>query len=70
MKAYYLLVPLGLALGACTVTTPAPVAYVSPPSTVVMGAAPATVADPALIDSDGDGYANSVDRYPFDARYH
>ncbi|HSI55705.1 MAG: hypothetical protein ACAH21_15430 [Ramlibacter sp.] len=71
MKAYYLLAPLGLAiLTGCTVYRPTPVAYVAPtptyvqPSTVIMGA-PA-----AIIDSDGDGYADSVDRWPNDARYH
>ncbi|MDB5874282.1 MAG: hypothetical protein JWQ07_3724 [Ramlibacter sp.] len=82
MKAYYLLAPLGVALLAgCTVyrpvayepayTTPATVAVVPQtyvaPNTVVMGAAPANWGQ---IDSDGDGYANSVDRYPYDARWH
>ena len=80
MKAYYLLAPLTVALLAgCTVyrpvavATPAPaVAYVSPSyiapsSTVILGAGPA---DWNLLDSDGDGYANSVDRYPHDSRWH
>lgn len=82
MKAYYLLAPLGaVALAGCTVyrpvayepviTTPAIVAvaptYVAPPNTVVLGAA---AANPNLIDSDGDGYSNAVDQYPYDARYH
>lgn len=74
MRAYYLLAPLGLALAGCSVYPPAPVAVervytqpaavaVTPPSTVVMGAPPS----PHLIDSDGDGHANSVDRYPLDS---
>ena len=82
MKAYYLLAPLGaIALAGCTVyrpvaytpavvTTPATVAvtptYVTPPNTVVLGAGPS----PSLIDSDGDGYSNAVDRYPYDANWH
>jgi hypothetical protein len=69
MKAYYLLVPLSVvALVGCTINPPPTVAvapaYVSPPSTVIMGASPAT-----SLDSDGDGFSNAVDRYPFDARY-
>ena len=78
MKAYYLLAPLGaIALAGCTVYRPVePVAvtptYVTPPNTVVLGAgqAPATTIDPALLDSDGDGHNNSVDRYPNDPRWH
>lgn len=81
MKAYYLLAPLGaIALAGCTVyrpvayepvvTTPATVA-VSPtyvvPSTAVLGAG---AANPNLIDSDGDGYSNAVDQFPYDARLH
>jgi hypothetical protein len=79
MKAFYLLAPLSVAaLVGCAyettyTATPTPVAYatptyVAPSSTVVLGAAPAT--SWALIDSDGDGYANGVDRYPYDARFH
>jgi hypothetical protein len=69
MKAYYLLAPLSVAaLVGCTINPPATVAvqpaYVTPPSTVIMGAGPATA-----LDSDGDGYSNAVDRHPFDARY-
>jgi hypothetical protein len=49
-------------------TTPATVAvsptYVTPPSTVVMGAGAANL---NLIDSDGDGHSNAVDRFPYDA---
>ena len=82
MKAYYLLAPLGaIAFAGCTVvrpvayepvvTTPAAVsvapAYVAPPSTVVLGAGPAS---PNQIDSDGDGYSNAVDQFPYDARLH
>lgn len=77
MKAYYLLAPLGVAalVAGCAYdpvyTTPAaPVAVVAPatpayvvPNTVVMGA-------PAIVDSDGDGYANHVDRWPYDSRFH
>lgn len=67
MKAYYLLAPLSIAaLVGCTInpptvvtTTPAVV-----PNTVVMGAGPATA-----LDSDGDGFNNTVDRHPYDARY-
>ena len=33
-------------------------------NTVVMGAGP------AIVDSDGDGYANHVDRWPYDSRFH
>lgn len=76
MKAYYLFAPLSAAvLAGCAYepvyTTTPPVAYVAPtptyvaPSTVVLGAGPAVV-----VDSDGDGYANNVDRWPYDARYH
>ena len=75
MKAYYLIAPLGAALlVGCAyepvyhTTAPAPIAYVAPPatyvappSTVVLGAGP--------VDSDGDGYANTVDRWPSDARW-
>jgi hypothetical protein len=79
MKAHVLLAPLGIiALAGCTVyrpvaytpvvTTPATVA-VAPtyvvPNTAVMGA-PASW---ALIDSDGDGFNNSVDRQPYNARF-
>jgi hypothetical protein len=83
MKAYYLLAPLGaIALAGCTVYRPVAVepvvtpsvavapSYVTPPNTVVLGAGAVTTADPALLDSDGDGHANSVDRYPNDARWH
>jgi len=76
MKAYYLLAPLSLvALAGCAYesvyTTPAPTAYVAPtyvapPNTVVLGAGPSWNA----LDSDGDGYANGVDRWPYDARFH
>ena len=75
MKVHYLLAPLGaIALAGCTVyrpmaytpvvTTPATVA-VAPtyvvPNTTVLGAP----ANWALLDSDGDGYTNSVDREPY-----
>jgi len=76
MKAYYLLAPLGVAalVAGCAyepvyTTSPAPVAYVSPtpavvvPNTVVMGA-------PAIVDSDGDGHANHVDRWPNNSSFH
>ena len=74
MKAYYLLAPLSAAalVAGCAyepVYTTAPVA-VAPtpayvvPNTVVMGAAP------AIVDSDGDGYANHVDRWPNNSLYH
>lgn len=68
MKAFYLLAPISLALAGCSVYPPAPVAvervYTQPaPNAVVMGAPPA----PVLVDSDNDGHANSVDRYPYDA---
>jgi hypothetical protein len=77
MKAYYLLAPLSVALFAgcayeptyhsppVAYVTPAPT-YVAPPSTVIMGAGPAW----NQIDSDNDGYANSVDRHPYDSRWH
>lgn len=78
MKAYYLLAPLGAAalVAGCaydpvyTAAPAAPVAVVAPtpayvvPNTVVMGAGP------AIVDSDGDGYANHVDRWPYDSRFH
>ena len=76
MKAYYLLAPLGaLAFAGCTVVRP--VAYEQPavvttpsvavaPNTVILGAG----ADPKTVDSDGDGFSNAVDRYPYDARWH
>jgi hypothetical protein len=81
MKAYYLLAPLGaIALAGCTVyrpvayepvvTTPAVAvapAYVVQPNTTVLGAG---AANPNLIDSDGDGYSNAVDQFPYDARFH
>jgi hypothetical protein len=76
MKAFYLLAPLGAAalVAGCAydpvyTTAPAPTAYVAStpayvvPNTVVMGA-------PAIVDSDGDGYANHVDRWPYDSRFH
>lgn len=69
MKAYELLAPLSfVALAGCTINPPsvavAP-AVVSPPSTVIMGAPPAS-----SLDSDGDGYSNAVDSHPYDARFH
>jgi hypothetical protein len=81
MKASYLLLaPLAAsALVGCTVyrpvayeptvvTTPATVAvapttYVAP-NTVVLGAGAVN------IDTDGDGYADRIDRFPYDARWH
>jgi hypothetical protein len=77
MKVHYLIAPLAaIALAGCTVyrpvayTTPAPVA-VAPtyvvPNTTVLGAAPV---DWGLMDSDGDGYSNALDRYPYDALFH
>ena len=76
MKAYYLLAPLGaIAFAGCTVvrpvayepviTTPATVAVA--PNTVVLGAGAANL---NAMDSDGDGYSNAVDAFPYDARYH
>jgi hypothetical protein len=75
MKVTYLLAPLGAALlmSGCAyhatpavayVTPPATTAYVTPPNTVILGAGP------AAIDSDGDGFNNAVDRYPYDSRWH
>jgi len=79
MRAHYLLAPLAaIALAGCTVyrpvaytpvvTTPAPVA-VAPtyvvPNTTVLGAS-----NWALIDSDGDGYNNGVDREPYNSLFH
>ena len=44
--------------------------YVRPPNTV-LGAGPATTTtDPSLLNSDGDGYNDSVDWYPYDSRWH
>jgi hypothetical protein len=37
------------------------------PNTTVLGAAPV---DWGLMDSDGDGYSNALDRYPYDALFH
>jgi hypothetical protein len=80
MKVHYLLAPLAaIALVGCTVyrpvayTTPVPVAvsptYVVPStSTTILGAAPAR--DWGLMDSDGDGYSNAMDRYPYNALFH
>ena len=75
MKALYLLAPLSVvALAGCAYEsvyhTPAPAAYVSPAyvapsSTIVLGAT-----NWNLLDSDGDGYANGVDRWPYDPRFH
>ena len=60
MKSLFLIVPVIAVLAGCSfTTTPAVVAAPSP--TVV-----ATV--PAL-DSDLDGIPDSMDRYPFDARF-
>ena len=70
--------PLGVAalVAGCaydpvyTTRQAAPVAYVATtpayvvPNTVVMGAGP------AVVDSDGDGYANHVDRWPYDSRFY
>ena len=85
MKAYYLLAPLGaIALAGCTVYRPVAVepavvttpsvavapAYTTPSNTVVLGAGAATTTDPAWVDSDGDGYRDSVDRYPRNPHWH
>jgi hypothetical protein len=75
MKAYYLLAPLSIvALAGCAYesvyTTPAPTAYVAPayvaPSSTVIVSAPSW----RQLDSDGDGWANGIDRWPYDARFH
>lgn len=77
MKAHYLLAPLAaIALAGCTVyrpvayTTPAPVA-VTPtyvvPNTTVLGIGPS---DWALMDSDGDGFRNSIDSHPYNSLFH
>jgi hypothetical protein len=78
MKAYYLLAPLAaVALAGCTVyrpvaytpvvTTPTPVAvaptYVVPNTTVLGGSSW------GRMDSDGDGYNNSIDREPYNALF-
>jgi hypothetical protein len=74
MKRYYLLAPLAaIVLAGCTVyrpmaytpvvTTPAPVAVV--PDTTVLGGS-----SWGLVDSDGDGYSNAIDRYPYNALFH
>ena len=78
MKAHYLIAPLAaIALAGCTVYRPAPVAYapvvttpaavaVSPtyvvPNTTVLGSS-----SWSLLDSDGDGFANGVDREPYNS---
>jgi hypothetical protein len=74
MKTYYLLAPLGaIALAGCTVYRP--VAYepvATAPATVAV-APTYVVPSPTVgnaLDSDGDGYSNSVDQFPSDARYH
>jgi hypothetical protein len=75
MKAYFLLAPLAaVALAGCTVYRPVayqPAVVTTPPvavapNTVILGAG----ADPKTLDSDGDGYSDAVDRYPYDARWH
>jgi hypothetical protein len=80
MKAHYLIAPLAaIALAGCTVYRPAPVAYapapvvttpaavaVSPtyvvPNTTVLGSS-----SWSLLDSDGDGISNGVDREPYNS---
>jgi hypothetical protein len=78
MKAFFFLAPLAAAaLAGCsyyTTPAPAPVAvvaptYTTPPNAVVLGA-PAATLPWAQLDSDGDGYAKSVDRFPYDATRH
>jgi hypothetical protein len=79
MKARYLLASLGaIALTGCTVyrpvaytpvvTTPATVAvtptYVVPNTTILGGSA-----NWSLIDSDGDGFNNGVDRQPYNSLF-
>ena len=75
MKAYFLLAPLAAAtLVGCTFERVYPTTPVAAAPAVVTPAVVTptyvTPAVPAAVDSDGDGYADNVDRYPNDARFH
>ena len=51
---------------APTYVAPPSYTYVTPPNTVILGAGPSW----GQLDSDGDGWANSVDNFPYDRRFH